>query len=54
VAIDKFIKWINVKLVTYPKADSVLDFLDELMHRYGLPHRIIPDLGSNLNNYQLW
>jgi hypothetical protein len=25
--------------------------LDELMHRYGLPHRIIIDLDSNLNNH---
>jgi ribonuclease HI len=32
VAIDKFTKWIEVKLVTCPKADRVLDFLDELVH----------------------
>jgi hypothetical protein len=54
VAIDKFTKWIEVKPVTCPKADRVLDFLDELMHRYGLPHRIIADLGYNLNNHQFW
>jgi hypothetical protein len=54
VAIDKFTKWIEVKLVTCPKADRVLDFLDELVHRHGLPHRIITDLGSNLNNHQFW
>jgi ribonuclease HI len=34
VAIDKFTKWIEVKPVTCPKADRVLDFLDELMHHY--------------------
>jgi hypothetical protein len=38
VAIDKFTKWIEVKPVTCPKADRVLDFLDELVHRYALPH----------------
>jgi hypothetical protein len=54
VAIDKFTKWIEVKPVTCPKADRVLDFLDELVHRYGLPHRIITDLGSNINNNQFW
>jgi hypothetical protein len=54
VAIDKFTKWIEVKLVTCPKADRVLDFLDELVHRYELPHRIITDLGSNSNNHQFW
>jgi hypothetical protein len=54
VAIDKFTKWIEVKPFTCPKADRVLDFLDELVHRYGLPHRIITDLGSNFNNHQIW
>jgi hypothetical protein len=54
VGIDKFTKWIKVKPVTCPKADRVLDFLDEFVHRYGLPHRIITDLGSNFNNHQFW
>jgi hypothetical protein len=54
VAIDKFTKWIEVKPVTYLKADRVLDFMDELVHCYGLPHRIITDLGSNFNNQQFW
>jgi hypothetical protein len=54
VAIDKFTKWIEAKLVTCPKADRVLDFLDELVHRYRLPHCIIIDLGSNFNNHQFW
>jgi hypothetical protein len=54
VAIGKFTKWIEVKPVTCPKADRVLDFLDELVHRYGLPHHIITDLGSNFNNHQFW
>jgi hypothetical protein len=54
VAIDKFTKWIKAKPATFPKADRVLDFLDELVHRYGLPHRIITDLGSNFNNHQFW
>jgi hypothetical protein len=54
VAIDKFTKWIEVKPITCPKADRVLDFLDELVHRYGLPYCIITDLGSNFNNHQFW
>jgi hypothetical protein len=52
VAINKFTKWIEVKPVRCPKADRVLDFLDELVRRYGLPRRIIRDLGSNFNNDQ--
>jgi hypothetical protein len=54
VAIDKFTKWIEAKPITCPKADRVLDFLDELVHRYGLPHHIITNLGSNFNNHQFW
>jgi ribonuclease HI len=54
VAIDKFTKWIEVKPITCPKVDRVLDFLDELVHRYRLPHCIITDLGSNFNNHQFW
>jgi hypothetical protein len=54
VPIDKFTKWIEVKPLTCPKADRVLDILDELVHRYGLPHRIITGLGSNFNNHQFW
>lgn len=52
VAIDKFTKWIEVKPVTCPKADRVLDFLDEIVHRFGFPNRIITDLGSNFNNHE--
>jgi transposase InsO family protein len=48
----QFTKWVEVKPVTCPKADRVLDFLDELVHRYGLPHCIITDLGSNFNDHQ--
>jgi hypothetical protein len=54
VAIDQFTKRIEVKPVTCPKADRVLDFMDELVHCYGLPHHIITDLGYNLNNHQFW
>jgi hypothetical protein len=54
VAIDKFTKWIEVKPVTCTKADRVLEFLDELVHRYRLPHHIITDLGSNFNNHLFW
>ncbi|XP_022681843.1 uncharacterized protein LOC111257078 [Setaria italica] len=40
--------------ITCPKADRVLDFLDELVHRYGFPNHIIIDLSSNFNNHEFW
>nr|XP_034586652.1 uncharacterized protein LOC117849184 [Setaria viridis] len=54
VAINKFTKWIEVKPVTYPKADRVLNFLDELVHHYGFPKCIITNLGGNFNNHGFW
>jgi hypothetical protein len=54
VAINKFTKWIEVKPVTCPKVGRVLDFMDEIVHRYGLPDRIITDMGSIFNNHQFW
>ena len=54
VAIDKFTKWIEVNPITCPKADRVLDFLDDIVHRFGFPNRIITDLGSNFNNQNFW
>lgn len=54
MAIDKFTKWIEVKPVTCPKADRVLDFLDKIIHRYGFPNSIITDLGSDFNNHAFW
>jgi hypothetical protein len=49
VAMNKFTMWIEVKPVTCPKAERVLNFLDKLVHHYGLPHCIITNLGSNFN-----
>ncbi|XP_014660516.1 uncharacterized protein K02A2.6-like [Setaria italica] len=54
VVIDKFTKWIEVKLVTCSKADRVLNFVDKIVHRYGFPNRIIIDLGFNFNNHEFW
>jgi transposase InsO family protein len=46
VAIDKFTKWIEYKpLVKYSttKAD---EFIQDIMHHFGMPNQIITDLGS--------
>ncbi|XP_022681851.1 uncharacterized protein LOC111257084 [Setaria italica] len=54
MTIDKFTKWIEGEPVTYPKADRVLNFLDEIVHRYGFPNRIITNLSSNFINHEFW
>jgi hypothetical protein len=46
IAIDKFTKWIEYKpLVKYNVAKAV-EFIQDIMHRFGIPNRIITDLGS--------
>jgi transposase InsO family protein len=46
VAIDKFIKWIEYKpLVKYSAAKAV-EFIQDIMHRFGMPNQVITDLGS--------
>jgi hypothetical protein len=46
VAIDKFTKWIEYKpLIKYSVAKAV-EFIQDIMHRFGIPNRVITDLGS--------
>jgi hypothetical protein len=44
--IHKFTKWIEYKpLVKYSAAKAV-EFIQDIMHRFGIPNRVIIDLGS--------
>jgi transposase InsO family protein len=46
VAIDKFTKWIEYKpLVKYSVAKAV-EFIQDIMHCFRIPNRVITDLGS--------
>ena len=47
VIADKFNKWIEVKPVKTSEAGPVIDFISSVVHRYGVPHSIITDNGSN-------
>nr|CAH67666.1 H0315F07.4 [Oryza sativa]CAH67728.1 H0613A10.11 [Oryza sativa] len=46
VAIDKFTKWIEAVPTGEIKADNAIKFIKGIFCRYGLPHRIITDNGS--------
>nr|AAW56896.1 putative polyprotein [Oryza sativa Japonica Group] len=46
VAIDKFTKWIEATPTGEIKADNAIKFVKGIFCRYGLPHRIITDNGS--------
>ena len=56
VAIDKFIKWIEYKPLAKYSAAKVVEFIQDIMHRFGMPNRIITDLGSPFTaaEFQSW
>ena len=54
VAIDKFTKWIKVKPVSVTKAAKAVEFIQEIMHRFGVPNRIITDLGTSFTGSEFW
>ena len=47
VMVDKFTKWIDTKPVKMDEFGPVIDFISRVVHRYGVPHSIITDNGSN-------
>ena len=47
VMVDKFTKWIEAKPIKTDESGPVIDFISGVIHRYGVPHNIITDNGSN-------
>ena len=54
VAVDKFTKWIEVKPITKISLDHAVEFISEILHRFGFPNTIITDLGSNFTSQEFW
>jgi hypothetical protein len=54
VAIDKFTKWIEYKPIAKLTPDRAVDFISDILHRFGFPNTIITDLGSNFMANQFW
>ena len=48
VAIDKFTKWIEYKPLVKFSSAKAIEFLQDIMQRFGMPNRIITNLGSSL------
>ena len=53
VMVDKFTKWIEAKPVKTVESGPVIDFISGVVHRYGVPHSIIMDNGTNLRPTRL-
>jgi hypothetical protein len=47
VAVDKFTKWIEAKPIKKLNGSSTIKFFNEIIVRYGVPHSIITDIGTN-------
>jgi hypothetical protein len=47
VAVDKFTKWIKAKPIKKLNGSSTIKFFNEIIVRYGVPHNIITDNGTN-------
>ena len=45
--VDKFTKWIEAKPVKTTEVGPVIDFISGVVRRYGVPHSIITDNGTN-------
>jgi hypothetical protein len=47
VVVDKFTKWIKAKPIKKLDGSSTIKFFNEIITRYGVPHNIITDNGTN-------
>jgi hypothetical protein len=54
VSIDKFTKWIKYKPIAKLTPDRVVDFISDILHRFGFLNTIITDLGSIFMANQFW
>ena len=49
VAVYKFTKWVEAEPVSKCDAETMLRFLKKIIYRFGYPHSIITDNGTNLS-----
>jgi transposase InsO family protein len=54
VVIDKFTKWVEYKPITSLSSAKAVEFIQEIMFRFGIPNNIITDLGSNFTSSEFF
>jgi hypothetical protein len=54
VAVDKYTKWIEVRPVTKVTSEDVVKFIGDIKHRFGVPNKIITDLGKAFTGSVFW
>jgi hypothetical protein len=50
VAIDKFTKWVEAAPVTTQDSTAAINFIKSIVFRFGVPHSIITDNGTNFTS----
>jgi transposase InsO family protein len=46
IAVDKFTKWVEVKLAASITAAKAMEFVGEIMYKFGVPNNIITNNGT--------
>jgi hypothetical protein len=54
VAVDKFTKWIEVRTVAKVTSEEAVKFIDDIKYHFGMPNRIITDLGAAFTGSIFW
>jgi ribonuclease HI len=54
VAIDKFTKWIEYKPIASLTSAKAVEFIQDIIFRFGIPNNIITDLGSNFTSSEFF
>jgi hypothetical protein len=52
--IDKFSKWIEYMPLVKASFEKVVEFLDQVIHHFGIPNNIITDLGNQFTENTFW
>jgi hypothetical protein len=51
---DKFSKWIEYIPLIKASSEKAVEFLDQIIHHFGLPNSIIIDLGTQFTGSAFW
>jgi len=54
VLIDKFSKWIEYMPLVKATSEKAAEFLNQIIHRFGVPNSIITDLGTQFTGTTFW
>jgi IS30 family transposase len=54
VVVDKFTKWIEVRAVATVTSKEDAKFIEDIIHQFEVPNRIVTDLGKAFTGSNFW